>query len=282
MGSKRIILVVSHISVYPVGCFPKKKYSCFCYYDQNLRFNISNCSSDSMTDLPDTISPGTDVLRVQKTNIVNLCGSYDYLDTIWYLDLKTNFIEYICDTFILQMKYSHKLKRLNLANNKLDHVPIKMRNLTNMEKIWLAGNPFHCNCSMTWMIQWLKDFTRLSQEHVIVDYKQLTCSDGKMKGEKIFNLNEIKMGCYPFRLALWIKSLIGVGSGVGLAIITILLALIAKRSREVKFLMFYYLKLDTVPKDDRDENLDNIEYDAFFCYRFVIIHYVQSLKCLSF
>ena len=247
------------------------KYSCLCYYDLNLRLNISNCSSDSMTALPDFMSPGTDVLQVQNRKIMNLCGSYDYLDTVWYLDLRGNEIEYICDTFIRRMKNSKTMKRLNLANNNLKHIPMKMRNLTNMEKIWLARNHFYCDCSMTWMSQWLKDFTRPSQEHIIVDYKQLTCSSGMMKGKKILNLNEIKMGCFPFKLAWWQKALIGVGSGVGLAIIIMLLALMAKRSREVKFLMFYYLKLDTVPKDDRDENVDNMEYDAFFCYRFVII-----------
>ena len=42
-----------------------------------------------------------------------------------------------------------------------------------------------------------------------------------------------------------------------------------RKSREVKFFMFYYLKLDTVPKDEENENLERIEYDAFFCYRLV-------------
>ena len=51
---------------------------------------------------------------------------------------------------------------------------------------------------------------------------------------------------------------------------------VAKNPREIKFLMYCYLKVDTVPKDDRDENVDNMEYDAFFCYRYV--HHILFRK----
>ena len=56
---------------------------------------------------------------------------------------------------------------------------------------------------------------------------------------------------------------------LALIVIIVLVTIIAKNSREAKFFMYYYLKLDTVPKDDKDDNVDNMQYDAFFCYRLV-------------
>ena len=45
---------------------------------------------------------------------------------------------------------------------------------------------------------------------------------------------------------------------------TILIFLAARNPREAKFYMYYYLKVDTVPKDDKNEKLENMQYDAFF------------------
>ncbi len=57
----------------------------------------------------------------------------------------------------------------------------------------------------------------------------------------------------------------GVAAGVlFLVIVFSILVAVTRKSREAKFLMHYYLKLNTLPKD-RDEHLDK-EYDAFLCY----------------
>ena len=63
----------------------------------------------------------------------------------------------------------------------------------------------------------------------------------------------------------WQKA--GVGIGASAAIIIFIITLVAtKRSREVKFLLYYHFKLNTIPDDDKNVNLDNIKYDAFFCF----------------
>ena len=59
----------------------------------------------------------------------------------------------------------------------------------------------------------------------------------------------------------------GVGIGASVAIVIIIVILVAtKRSHEMKFLLHYHLKLNMLPDDDKNENLDNLKYDGFFCF----------------
>ena len=139
-----------------------------------------------------------------------------------------------------------------------------------MQKIWLAENPFHCQCSMTWMIGWLNNFTTTTGEHVIVDFQHVTCHSGLNIGEPVYKLDEVDMGCFPKELTLWQKVGIGVGSGVAGLVIIALSALAIKRSRDIKFFFYYYCKWMIcvgVPRDDKDEKLDNLKYDGFLYYR---------------
>ena len=102
-----------------------------------------------------------------------------------------------------------------------------------VNQIWLSDNPYYCNCEMIWMKEWLNNLTTSSGNHVIIDYKTLRCHSGMMKGKSIYKLTEVDMGCFT----RWTS---GELAGLG---------------------------LDTVPKDDKDENVNNMKYDAFFCYR---------------
>ena len=89
-----------------------------------------------------------------------------------------------------------------------------------------------------------------------------------MAGYPIYILNEVRLGCFPSQWTVWQKVGVGSASIIAITIIFALLILVVKRSREFKFMVYYYLRLDTIPKDDPQENLNNIEYDAFFCYRY--------------
>ena len=241
--------------------------SCYCHYELNKRVNIYNCSSQAIETLPETIPNLTDWVSLENNKISNLYDSIGFIDKIRSLNLRNNQISFIPGSFITQIIKSKKIKELNLARNKMISISKAMKNLTHMEKIWLSGNPFHCDCEMTWMIGWLNNFTTYSKEHIIVDYKHLKCHSGKLKGLPIFVLNEVLLGCYPSHWTSGQKVGVGVSTAALLVIISVLLIWTLKRSREFKFFVYYYLKLDTVPKDDKDENVDNMEYDAFFCYR---------------
>ncbi len=207
--------------------------------------NIFNCSVPEFYSLRN-IPKFTDILQLVGTKVT---------------EITEEFIENV-------MKVSH-LKMMNLQNNQIQRIHHKIQNLTNVDKISLSGNPIHCDCDMTWMIPWLHRVPDDNETNIVDDFKDVKCGNGRFDGLPIYVLSDVNLGCYPkvyvYQLKPWQKGLIGAGVIV-ILLIMIFGAIAMNRSHEVKFFMFYSLKWDTVPKDDKNEKLQGVEYDAFFCY----------------
>ena len=72
------------------------------------------------------------------------------------------------------------------------------------------------------------------------------------------------------RLTTGQKIGIGIGTGIGILTIVWLTFMVLKRSRDIMFFIYYYCKWCTcfgIPRDDPQEMIDNMLYDAFLCYR---------------
>ena len=174
------------------------------------------------------------------------------------------------------MSENTNLKWLDLSDNKLKRLPPEVQELTSLEKIWLHGNPIHRDCDMTWMIDWINKFTTgIYRKHVVRDYAQLKCHSGKMRGKPIYQLNQVDMGCYPHDWTIQQKLIVGLSISIG-TIIIVAMVIIGLYSRRGRFFMYYYLKMDTIPRDDKNEDLEDIECDAFFCYRSVNFNHPQN------
>ena len=199
--------------------------------------------------MPGTVLPGTNQFILKNNKIRKLCKFFEYITDLQIIDFRNNNISSVCETF------ANKVREGRNATSPWNQ----------LDEIWLSGNPFLCNCSMTWMVGWLNNFTTSNGEHIIADYENFTCKSGMVIGKPIHLLNEVNMGCFPSKWTTWQKA--GVGIGASAAIIIFIITLVAtKRSREVKFLLYYDFKLNTIPDDDKNVNLDNIKYDAFFCF----------------
>ncbi len=181
-----------------------------------------------------------------------------------------NNISSLCRSFINSVKRSQTLKVLNLAKNKIQRVPKSLQNLFSLEQLWLGGNPFHCDCDMEWMIHWINNFNSTSISHIIMDIDNIRCRSGNWIEEQISQLTPAdfgKIGCYS-----WTK-VQKISVGIASIVVVLLIAgsvYATKRHHELKFYLFYYFKMDTIPKDDPSEDLTNIEYDAFFCFWWVV------------
>ena len=232
--------------VLPVPCQTSTGIDCFCHHNLVLRANIYNCSMTEIKMLPALVSNNTEWFLADGSYVTDLCEYPDYLRKLTSLSLKNNKVARICESFVDKLT--------NDTDSKLNQ----------MGEIWLSGNPFHCNCEMTWMTDWLNTFTAPSGEHIVVDFKNITCQAGSMKGTPIYELNEVLMGCFPSKWRTWQKVLVGIGAAT--AAIVIIVLIVMKRSRKVRFLLYYHLKLNTLDEDDKTENVDNMRYDAFFCF----------------
>ena len=88
--------------------------------------------------------------------------------------------------FILALNESKTMESLNLAGNELQTVPRSMQSMSSIKKIKLGGNPYHCNCDMTWMIGWL-NINRTKD--IVDDYTDIICDNGKFKTIPVYRLN---------------------------------------------------------------------------------------------
>ena len=242
---------------------------CYCYYYLDARANIYNCSSSQLKVVPSVVPNLTNWVVLKNNNIANLNEFQSYFSEIQFLNLKGNLIASVGKTFLSELQKDKSNTWINLANNKLKMISPDIQNLTHLQKVWLGGNPFHCDCSMTWMISWLNNFKTQSGEHIIQDYQKLICHSGKAKGLPIFTLNRVILGCYPKELTTWQKIIIGVGSGIGLILIAFLLAKFVQRSRTFQFFLFHKLKIHSVLNihNDNEEAIEDKKYDAYLSYR---------------
>ena len=108
----------------------------------------------------------------------------------------------------------------------------------HLQEIMLSENPFSCNCEMIWMIKWLNNFT-MDGSHIIADYRDIRCSTRLMKGKQIYLLNPIDMGCFPSKWTIQQKVGVGIGAGLAGLVIVGLTILAIKRSRDIRFFLFY-------------------------------------------
>ena len=257
-----------YFSAVAIHCF--STLECSCHFDLKERANVYNCSSTNLDALPSSVPNYTDWVWLENNKIQSLQKKTTYLNRIEFLNLKNNKIFSIPDDFVFVLNQSKIITEVNLADNKLTHLPLSILQLKGLEKLWLSGNPFHCDCDMIWMIGWLNNFTLHPGQHIIVDYQDVRCHSGLMKGLPIFVLNEIEMGCFPSKWTLVQKLGVGIGSGVALLIIIILAILVIRKYREIKFFFYHYFKLCnciTVARGDKNEKLDTMKYDAFLYYR---------------
>ena len=170
----------------PIQCL----YDCFCYYNPYNRTNVYDCSYQNYTALPHSVQPGTNWLILCNNSLTSLSIPQTYFNVTSYIDVSTNNILAITDNIIAAFNKSNTLIGVNLTYNKLKSIPIGFRTLSKLQKIWMYGNPFDCNCDMTWMINWLNTTT-------VQDGKSIRCATGSQIGTLIYKLNTTKMGCGP-------------------------------------------------------------------------------------
>ena len=207
----------------------------------------------SYTEVP----RNTNWVDFSNNQISQLYGNSSYLWQIRWLNLSKNHLQYIDDHLLDNF---HNLGVLDLSKNSLKILPKTIVKLTKLREVWLADNPFTCNCSTLWMINWMRNFTTgTNHVKIVKDYYYINCSNG----EAVYKLDPVKMGCFPKNRTLWQKILIG------LSVVTIVIVIasiaISRRWNEVQW--FMYLHFDYLGKNDGNENLVNKKFDAFLSYR---------------
>ena len=67
-----------------------------------------------------------------------------------------------------------QLINLDLLNNSLKYIPRSITEISNTIELWIAGNPYECNCDLMWIGDWLVRATN------VMDKENATCASGDM------------------------------------------------------------------------------------------------------
>ncbi len=231
--------------------------------------NVFNCSGPLHTNITyviQSIPEATNWLILDKSNITELCGLSDHLsESITHISVISGHLSHICDDSLDMILPS--VTSINLANNQLTYISPYIKSMTHhLTELWLGGNPIECDCSMTWMIDFLTNSSLISGNNLVKDYMDVICADSVYYGTPVYSLNPVKMGCYPRNTPIWIiKTTASIGGG---ALIVIVLSILTyhKRAR-VRWLIYKYFGI-LIGGDKGIQDMSGIEFDAFLSYRY--------------
>uniref|UniRef100_A0A8C6YET4 LRRCT domain-containing protein n=1 Tax=Naja naja TaxID=35670 RepID=A0A8C6YET4_NAJNA len=124
------------------------------------------------------------------------------------------------------------IKILHLQNNNLTTVPLgALDSLTNLEEINFSNNPWHCDCSILYLKEWLADFNKSSLAKAIC----ATPASLNMKALSQLKGNELE-GCRkPLPISCHDFFLRDFGLIILAIIVLILAACVLQRSKQLVF-----------------------------------------------
>lgn len=240
-------------------------------FRQNLLVNLSNRSLHEYSFLVEddiNFDDNTSSLMFSSLSI----ASYQY-------DFANNFLRKLPD---LPNHSEFKVTELLASNNSIDELTIDnlndhlivldMRNnklrflsdaivgkLSGIQKVFLGGNPWHCDCSTVEFFSAIK-----LNKGSIADYDDVYCEN---LGKKFSDLKQYEV-CFE---TIYIVAI----GGLFFGIIGTVLALFFKYKKDIKiFLYAHNMCLWFVSEDELDE--DKV-YDAFFCFAAADQHMVEDI-----
>jgi protein toll len=231
--------------------------NCTCFYrkvDKSIWLNCANgelkvfpdINNEEMSNLTTSVPLKFDKIRLDFTN--NLLEKLPIIKTT-----KVNVFELIArnnsiDEIIIE-NLGKDLRTLDLRNNKLKFLTNQVvEKLSGMEKVWLGGNPWLCDCSTIDFFVSIKLY-----KEIIIDYEDIYCDNLGKKFDELEN----------FEVCFDNVVIIAIIAGV-FGVLGIVIGIFYKFKKDIKiFLYAHDMCLWFVSEDELDE--DKV-YDAFICF----------------
>ena len=242
-------------SVIPQKC----DYGCSCFYNSEEDLNVFDCSFRNFTELLTVVPPNTTFLNLSGNRIHTLCKMFYNFKNIQHIDLSHNNISVVKNSFVKVMKDMKNIMYLNLENNAITTLPETITKVTSIKTFKLSRNPYQCNCDMLWMQKWIYKLSTSPELNFIPDYKNITCASELMFGKPVYELDGDAMDCALQWYWIVVLACISVAVFVTTALV------LHKNWEKLKFFLFVHF--DILTTDDGVENLQEMLYDAFVCYR---------------
>ncbi|XP_041477686.1 toll-like receptor 3 [Lytechinus variegatus] len=137
--------------------------------------DLTSCSLATITSLVFKNLTGLEELRLNSNKIVNISKhAFQNLHHLHDLLLQYNRIRSIDKDLF---KGTRSLKRLYLQNNQIFTITADMTMPPSLISLPISGNPFTCNCQLSWFMNWLRT-TNVSLGHE----DEILCSSNSFSG----------------------------------------------------------------------------------------------------
>ncbi|XP_063964022.1 toll-like receptor 3 [Lytechinus pictus] len=137
--------------------------------------DLTSCSLATITSLVFKNLTGLEVLRLNSNKIVNISKhAFQNLHHLHDLLLQYNKLRSIDKDLF---KGTRSLKRLYLQNNQIFTITADMTMPPPLISLAISGNPFTCNCQLSWFMNWLRT------TNVSLGYEEeILCSSNSFSG----------------------------------------------------------------------------------------------------
>lgn len=236
---------------------------CVCQERPHINAMVVNCTGTGLTTLPEELPEerfGRIHLHLDNNNIQHFTRK-NYTSKIVNLTISNNKLSYFSSDARTSMK---NLAYLDISGNSLSFVPKEMQSMS-FDKTIVTGNPFQCDCNMTWMKEWINVSPGATDRGIECNF------DGKYK--KIRDITRELLLCTFEGIAIGLS--IGLGS---LLAVVIGVAITAKRCPyETKVLVFRFFGIH--PRDKYKVDTDtNKEHDVYISFDIEDIQVRQWVK----
>lgn len=220
-----------------------------------------------LKELPLTMPSGKQLEIYLDNNEIDELDMRSYLSNVTVLDLSSNKIKHINDSFIAQLT---RLKKFRLDSNELQRLPRSIQNLTS-RKYFVSLSIYHnyllCDCHAKWLKPWIKNMS-----NKLKYIKDIKCASGKVQGKPIYKVPLEDFTCEqtdrePKGKDNWKREEYVIGLiilAVILVIIIIVFTLVYYFRGEMKVLM--YTHFNWHPFDQVEDQDSTKNYDVFISY----------------
>ena len=202
-------LILNHNDLYIVSTMNRPRlFSIFINLEELHLTNAFTEQVDSkwyLTDLKN-IFLSSDLQKLQKLHLEQN-QIWEIKDDEMFCDLPELLDIYLGDNQLMDISFSleclRKLRYVDLSYNKIRNLKDSTLNKIDQvfsntsKKIDLRGNPFHCDCNMIGLYDWMKGGR---DKQFLVNQGEMRCNDGYPEfnaGKKIINL--FKLECAPVK-----------------------------------------------------------------------------------
>ena len=248
---------------------------------------VADCLRAGLNQIPKSLPKDTDWLILSGNNITSLqILDLQFFHDLSRLDLHNNKIKYISKEFVEYLSTHQILENLDISNNNLTTLPRIFQNISSLKRLKLSKNPLQCNCENMWMKDWL------NSSAIIEDSLNIICTLPSGEEIQLIDMNPEDMNCplldkmanlwkilglfYLICLSLmsYFQHIVGIKntyliscfSAILILVLLIPIIILCRKWEAIKFWMFIQFGFKFKDKDEKMENLKDMDYDAFVNY----------------